>query len=93
MQVPHVDRDAGSIPIGAGVFYPFFKLVVSPELAALLMAMSSVTVTLNTLLLRRFIPSLKREVAVASPAAGTTLDLTPAPARAHNPGSPGHGPR
>jgi hypothetical protein len=32
-------------------------------------------------------------VAVASPAAGTTLDLTPAPAGAHNPGSHSHGPR
>jgi len=33
---------------------------VSPELAALLMAVSSVTVTLNTLLLKRFSPSIKR---------------------------------
>jgi Cu+-exporting ATPase len=53
--------NVASIPIGAGLLFPFFKLVVSPELAALLMAVSSVTVTLNTLLLRRFVPSLKRE--------------------------------
>ncbi|HAM54212.1 MAG TPA: heavy metal translocating P-type ATPase, partial [Candidatus Rokubacteria bacterium] len=86
--------NVASIPIGAGLFYPLFKLVVSPELAALLMAVSSVTVTLNTLLLRRFVPSLKREVAVAhSPAPGTAHDLTPAPAGAHNPGSPAHDPR
>jgi Cu+-exporting ATPase len=45
-----------SIPVGAGLFYPFWKLVVSPELAALLMAVSSITVTLNTLLLKRFVP-------------------------------------
>jgi len=50
-----------SIPLGAGLFYPLAKLVVSPELAAFLMAISSVSVTLNTLLLKRFVPSLKRE--------------------------------
>jgi len=86
--------NVASIPIGAGLLYPFFKLVVSPELAALLMAVSSVTVTLNTLLLRGFVPSLKREAAaqrVSGP--GTSFDLAPAPATAHNPGSPAHGSR
>jgi Cu+-exporting ATPase len=53
--------NVASIPIGAGLFYPFFKLVVSPELAALLMAVSSLSVTLNTLLLKRFVPRVKRE--------------------------------
>jgi Cu+-exporting ATPase len=52
--------NVASIPIGAGLFYPFFKLVVSPELAALLMAVSSLSVTLNTLLLKRFVPTIKR---------------------------------
>ena len=51
--------NVASIPIGAGLFYPFFKLVVSPELAALLMAVSSLSVTLNTLLLKRFVPAIK----------------------------------
>ncbi len=50
-----------AIPVGAGLFYPFWKLVVSPELAALLMAVSSLTVTFNTLLLRRFVPASKQE--------------------------------
>ena len=49
------------IPLGAGLFYPFFRLVVSPELAGALMAVSSVSVTLNTLLLKRFVPSIQRE--------------------------------
>jgi len=49
------------IPLGAGLFYPFMALVISPELAGLLMAVSSVTVTLNTLLLKGFKPSLRRE--------------------------------
>ncbi|MDN5347663.1 MAG: P-type Cu+ transporter [Clostridia bacterium] len=45
------------IPIAAGILYPFTGLLVSPELAAFFMAMSSVSVTLNTLLLKRFRPS------------------------------------
>jgi Cu+-exporting ATPase len=49
------------IPLGAGLFYPFIALIISPELAGLLMAVSSVTVTLNTLLLKRFKPSARRE--------------------------------
>lgn len=53
--------NVASIPIGAGLFYPYFKLVVSPELAALLMAVSSLSVTLNTLLLKRFAPRVKQE--------------------------------
>jgi Cu+-exporting ATPase len=48
------------IPIGAGLLYPFVALVVSPELAAAFMAISSVSVTLNTLLLKRFVPSTHR---------------------------------
>ena len=45
------------IPIAAGVLYPFTGQIVGPELAAFFMAVSSVSVTLNTLLLRRFTPS------------------------------------
>lgn len=47
------------IPLGAGLFYPFFSLVVSPELAGAFMAASSISVTLNTLLLKRFRPALR----------------------------------
>ncbi|GER78843.1 MAG: copper-translocating P-type ATPase [Chloroflexi bacterium] len=49
------------IPLGAGLFYPLASLVISPELAALLMAVSSVSVTLNTLLLKGFKPSVGGE--------------------------------
>jgi Cu+-exporting ATPase len=48
------------IPLAAGLFYPFMALIISPELAGLLMAVSSVTVTLNTLLLKRFRPRARR---------------------------------
>ncbi|MEW6424822.1 MAG: heavy metal translocating P-type ATPase [Bacillota bacterium] len=48
------------IPVAAGIFYPFTGLLVSPELAAFFMAMSSVSVTMNTLLLKRFVPSFQK---------------------------------
>ena len=51
------------IPLAAGILYPFTGLIVSPELAAFFMAMSSVSLTLNTLLLKRFKPSLGTRVA------------------------------
>ncbi|WP_376791203.1 heavy metal translocating P-type ATPase [Thermoflexus sp.] len=50
-----------SIPIAAGVLYPTFRVVVSPEWAAFLMAISSLTVTLNTLRMRGYVPALRRE--------------------------------
>jgi len=49
-----------SIPIGAGLLYPFFAQMVSPELAALLMATSSLSVTLNTLRMRGYVPAVRR---------------------------------
>ncbi len=46
------------IPLGAGLFYAFASVVISPELAGLMMAVSSISVTLNTLLLKGFKPSI-----------------------------------
>ena len=48
------------IPLGAGLFYAFASVVISPELAGLMMAVSSISVTLNTLLLKGFKPSIGR---------------------------------
>src|SRR3989304_6866561 len=50
--------NTAAIPLALGIIYPFTGLIVSPELAALLMATSSTTVTLNTLRLKGFLPSL-----------------------------------
>jgi Cu+-exporting ATPase len=47
------------IPLAAGLFYPFTQVIISPELAGLMMAASSITVTLNTLLLKRFKSSIR----------------------------------
>lgn len=41
------------IPIAMGVFYPFFQLLLSPILASLAMASSSVSVVSNSLLLKK----------------------------------------
>jgi len=49
-----------SIPIGAGLLYPFFAQVVSPELAAFLMAISSLSVTLNSMAMRDYVPPIRR---------------------------------
>ena len=48
------------IPVGAGVLYPFFGFVFKPELAALAMALSSVTVITLSLLLKKYIPEAKK---------------------------------
>lgn len=48
------------IPLAAGILYPALGLVVSPEVASAFMAISSVSVTLNTLLLKGFKPSTLR---------------------------------
>ena len=68
------------IPLGAGLFYPFVSLIISPELAGLLMAFSSVTVTLNTLLLKGFKPSIRRENSPRPGAGESQPRLAPATA-------------
>lgn len=46
--------NAIGIPIAAGILYPFFhRLLITPELAAAFMALSSVSVTTNSLLMKR----------------------------------------
>jgi Cu+-exporting ATPase len=45
--------NALGVPIAAGVLYPFFGLLLSPMLAAAAMSLSSVSVILNALRLRR----------------------------------------
>jgi len=51
-----------SIPIGAGLLYPFTAQIVSPELAAFLMAISSLSVTLNSMFMRGWRPPIKRQL-------------------------------
>ncbi|WP_407393566.1 heavy metal translocating P-type ATPase [Methanobrevibacter sp.] len=48
------------IPIAAGVLYPAFGITFKPALAGLAMAMSSVTVITLSLMLKRYVPEIKR---------------------------------
>ncbi len=64
--------NALAIPIGAGLLYPVSAQMVSPELAALLMATSSLSVTLNALRMRGYVPPIgRRGHSGAVPAGGT----------------------
>ncbi len=65
-----------AIPLGAGLFYPFVSLVISPEIAGLMMAVSSVSVTLNTLLLKSFKPSIARNQKPTHTSGSTQLRST-----------------
>jgi Cu+-exporting ATPase len=47
-----------SIPIAAGVFYPFTGLLLNPAIAAAAMAFSSVSVVSNALLMKRYKPKI-----------------------------------
>ncbi|MDD1702358.1 MAG: heavy metal translocating P-type ATPase [Methanoregula sp.] len=49
------------IPVGAGILYPFLGYMFRPELAALAMAASSVTVVTLSLLLKGYIPEAKKD--------------------------------
>jgi Cu+-exporting ATPase len=48
------------IPVAAGLLYPFFGITFRPELAGLAMALSSVTVITLSLMLKGYIPPIKR---------------------------------
>lgn len=48
--------NAAGVPIAAGVLYPSLGLLLSPMVAAAAMALSSVSVIANALLLRTFTP-------------------------------------
>jgi len=49
------------IPVAAGILYPFFRITFKPELAGLAMAMSSVTVVTLSLMLKRYVPPVKKK--------------------------------
>lgn len=46
------------IPVAAGVLYPFTGFLLNPIIAGIAMSLSSVSVVMNTLLMKRYKPSL-----------------------------------
>jgi Cu+-exporting ATPase len=73
--------NAAAIPLAAGILYPLTAQIVSPELAALLMATSSFSVTMNTLRMRGYTPPVKRGPPPASPEPTRSEVRTPVEAR------------
>ena len=49
------------IPVAAGVLYPTFGIIFEPALAGLAMAMSSVTVISLSLMLKKYVPEIKKK--------------------------------
>lgn len=52
--------NTAGIPIAAGVLFPFFGILLQPVIAAAAMAMSSVSVVSNALLLKRYVPEIRK---------------------------------
>lgn len=52
--------NTAAIPLAFGILYPFVHQIVSPELAAVLMATSSLSVTLNTQRMRGYVPPVRK---------------------------------
>jgi Cu+-exporting ATPase len=50
--------NVSAIPIAAGVLYPFFGILLTPAISAITMVLSDISVVGNSLLLRRFVPSI-----------------------------------
>lgn len=48
-----IGYNAIALPVAAGVLFPFFGILLSPQIAAIAMSVSTITVTVNSLLLSR----------------------------------------
>ncbi len=71
-----IGYNAIALPIAAGVFFPAFGVMLTPEIAAISMSGSSVIVAVNALLLRRL-----RLPAPADPAAASSSEPAPGAGR------------
>jgi P-type Cu+ transporter len=67
--------NALGIPIAAGVLYPFFEIRLSPMIAAVAMALSSLSVVINSNRLRTYRQPTLPEASTASPEVKTTTEV------------------
>jgi len=73
-----IGYNAVALPIAAGVFYPAFGLMLSPEIAAISMSGSSVIVAVNALLLKRLrLPMPQTGTGSGSARTTPALDVAP----------------
>jgi P-type Cu2+ transporter len=74
-----IGYNAIALPIAAGVFYPGFGIMLTPEIAAISMSGSSVIVAVNALLLRRLRLPTPAASAPAATLAPVAAPATPPP--------------
>ena len=74
-----IGYNAIALPIAAGVFYPAFGIMLTPEIAAITMSGSSVIVAVNALLLKRLRLPAPAAPAPAEPAGASSPQPPPVP--------------
>lgn len=52
--------NTAAVPIAAGVLYPFIGYMVRPEIAASMMVLSSISILLSSVSLKRYVPDIKK---------------------------------
>ena len=52
--------NVAAVPVAAGALYPFLHVIVRPEIAAVMMILSSLSILWSSLSLRNYVPNIKR---------------------------------
>lgn len=52
--------NVAAVPLAAGVLYPFLGVMMKPEVAASMMVLSSISILLNSVGLKKYVPEIKK---------------------------------